>query len=197
MRKPILASIAVCALMSAFFIAGCGSTSVAAPPTPTATATTPPTPSPTPVLDSTFTSPDGAYTFQFPGSWSSTPINTSPVVNGVLLVSADSQNLFVTAPLTEGLPSSQYVAFFQSFLKGAGGTNIKTKSDGTVTLGQNTWTVEEATLTFKGSAYDAAQFALAHHGKSFFVIVMAPHATSDSVGTTYFQPMITSLTFLK
>jgi hypothetical protein len=189
-------SLAIGVLASALFFAGCGSSSAAAPAA-TPTATTPPTATPTPVLNSTYTSTDGVYTFQFPGNWASTPVNASPFVNGVILTSPDSLDVFIVLPANTGLPASQYPALFSSTLKGTGGTDIMIKSAGSQTIGMNTWAVEEGTLNIKGTAYTAAQFTLAHHGKTFIIDVLAPTATASTVEMTYFQPMIASLTFLK
>jgi len=197
MRKNVFSmALTVGALVSALFIAGCGNSSTAAPAA-TATPTNTPTPSPTPVLNSTFNSTDGVYTFQFPGDWSSTPVNNGTVINGVVLTSPDSQNFFYVSPTNTGIPASQYSAVLQGVIQALGGTNAKIKAAGNVTFGKNTWAVDEGTATLKGTAYDGTQFALSHHGKSFFVIVAAPHSTADTIGTTFFQPMLTSLTFLK
>ena len=184
-------------MVGALFIAGCGSSAAA---TPTATPVPPtatPMPTATPVLNSTFSSSDGVYTFQFPGNWTQNPINASPIVNGVTLASPDGNDLFFVTPFNIGIPAAQNSTFIQQTLVALGGKNIKLSAGGTAPLGSNTWTVEQGTVTLKGTAYDAAQFSLTHGGKAFFIIVLAPHTTSDADGTTYFQPMITSLTFLK
>jgi hypothetical protein len=193
-RVPFITIIGL--LASALIIAGCGSTTAAAP---TATATTAPTATPTinPALSSTFTSSDGVYTFGFPSTWSKTPVNQSPFVNGVILFSPDAKDFFVTLPANQGLPSSQYKQVLQGFLQGLPATNIKFGQTGTPTLGANTWTAIDATYTYKGTAYDSTQFGLTHNGNAFLVVVGAPHADSDTVGSTYFLPMITSLKFLK
>ncbi len=194
-KKIISMTLTVVAAAGALLVAACGSTSVA--PAATPTPTTAPSPTPTPVLDSTFTSSDGVYTFQYPGSWSSTPLNTAPVVNGDLLISPDTQDYFITVPLNLGIPASQYPSFLQGFLPAFGGKNIKITPKGNVTIGANTWTEDDVTFTKNGTPYDGAQFGLSHHGKTFLVLVLAPASTADSVGTTYFQPMLTSLKFLK
>ncbi len=93
--------------------------------------------------------------------------------------------------------SFQYSTIFQSFLQGLPATSIKLGTAQTITVGSNTWVNQDATFQFKGSAYDGSQFALSHHGNAFFIVVLAPHTDSTTVGTTYFAPMIESLTFLK
>lgn len=88
--KTLLAGV----FASLFLLAACSSTT--AKPAPTATATTIPTATATPVLDTTFTSADGLYTFKYSGNWSQTPLNTSPFVDGVFLLSPDSLDAFLT-----------------------------------------------------------------------------------------------------
>lgn len=202
MRKHVLSlSLAVCALASALIVAGCGNSTPAAPAA-TATPTTPPTatmpalPTANPALGPFFTSPDGGYAFQYPTGWTTQAYNTSPVVNGEFVISPDAKNYFLTLPLNLDA-SSQYASFFDQFLVGFGGTKIKVTAKGTAPVGANTWTVYEATFTKGGVAYDGVEFGLTHNGNSFLVIALAPHATSNAVGNKYFEPMLTSLTFLK
>lgn len=185
-------------MVGALFIAGCGSSAAA---TPTATPVPPtatPMPTATPVLNSTFSSSDGVYTFQFPGNWTQNPINTSPIVNGVLIKSPDSTDDFITLPLNQGLPASQYSAFLSSFMTGAGATHVTVKTTSqSLPVGANTWTEYDGTATLGGNPSMTSVLGLTHAGKSFLVIFIAANTNADSVATTYFLPMITSLQLLK
>jgi hypothetical protein len=100
-------------------------------------------------------------------------------------------------PTTTGVPSSQFQAFYQESMKGLGAANVVYGQTGTVTLGANNWTFMNATFTLSGTAYDGELYGLSHIGNAFFVAVGAPHADFSSVSSGYFQPVITSLTFLK
>jgi hypothetical protein len=182
-------------LVGALLLVGCGS-SVA--PAATATPTLQPTPSPTPILNSTFTSQDGIYTFQFPGTWTTTPLSNSVVINGVSVASSDQTDLFVTLPLDEGFATKDYPTFLNSFMSGAGAKSITVKTTSqSVPAGANTWTDYDGTATLNGNPSQTSIFGLTHDGKTFFVIIIAANTNADSIGTTYFLPMLTSLKFLK
>lgn len=197
-KTPVaLAAALMFTLVGTLLLAGCGGSSAAAAPTPTPTATTIPTATPTPILNSTFASTDGVYTFQFPGDWTQTPLNSSPIVNGVGLKSPDATDFFLTLPLNEGIPISGYSSFFSSFMAGIGTHVVVTPKAQTVKLGANTWTIYDATATVNSNPSMASLFGLTHAGKTFFIVVVAANTNANTVGTTYFLPMVTSMTFLK
>lgn len=159
------------------------------------TATSQPTIS-TAGLDATFTSPDGVYTFQYPSGWTTQAYNTAPVVNGEFVISPGAQDYALTLPLNTDA-SSQYPAFFSSFLTGFGGTNVNVTSTGNETLGSNTWERYHATFTKNGTPWEGDEYALTHNGTSFVAIVLSPHSSWSADSSTYFQPIISTITFLK
>lgn len=191
------------ALIGALTLAACGGSTAAATPTatpsPTPTATL--TPTPTPLLNATYASPGGLYSLQYPMAWSTLAINSSSVVNGVRLLSGDTNDAFFVLPLTQGIGTAQYASFLKGFLQGNGfnSTNIVVNPTAqTVPLNGVNWTSYDATAKLHGTVdYQTSIIGVEHNGKSFLVIAMAPAATSDTVGNTYFAPMLTSLKLLK
>jgi hypothetical protein len=194
LKKATLVTVG--SLAVALLLAGCGSPT-AATPAPTATTAATATPTTNPALSATFTSPDGLYSLGFPTTWAKTPINVGPIVNGIALYSPDSNDFLSIMPNNTGVPSSQYQAYYQESMKGLGAANVAYGQTGTVTLGTNNWTFIDATFTLNGTAYDGALYGLSHIGNAFFIAVGAPHADFSTVSSGQFQPVITSLTFLK
>jgi hypothetical protein len=195
MRSSIKTCFAVVVMCCALLLAACGSSSVAAKPTATPTFT----PSPTPLLDTTFTSTDGVYSFSFPGSWSKTPLTTSPIVNGVKIASPDGKDFLLVLPINQGFTEADFKEFLTSFLKGAGVPDAKLASDTAQSgpLGANTWSGYEATGTYNATPYTGTELYLTHAGNAFIVIAMDPTADDQTMGDTYFKPMVESLKFLK
>ncbi|MFI5272803.1 MAG: hypothetical protein ACHQ4H_07190 [Ktedonobacterales bacterium] len=146
----------------------------------------------------TFTSSDGVYGLNAPSDWSKTALNTSPVVNGEIFISADGKSFFLTMPLSQSLPSDQFGSFVTGFAKGFNATGA-TASSGTTstTIGNNTWTEQDGTMAIKGVASTVKLYGKALGANTVLLMSIAPAATNDQVTSTSFQPMLNSFTLLK
>lgn len=188
-------------LSAAVLFAGCSiGGGAAAKPTATATATSTPAPAvPTPPSGfTTFTSSDGVYGLNYPSDWQKVDLSTSPVVNGVIFLSSDTKSYFMVLPLNQSLSADQYGAFATSFAGGFGGTGTKVSATTTTTtFAGKTWTEVDGTSTVKSTPSDVKVYGAPLGSNTIFIVTITPTAADSTVTSTDFQPMQSSLTFLK
>jgi hypothetical protein len=185
----LLASLAFIALLAGCGAPGAGST---APP---ATATTAPTA--TPVLNASYTSTDGVYKVSYPGAWKVEPLSIVST-SGTAQIQSDAGNDLV---LIEGFTfksSASYPSILKSAITVSPFTNSTVESATTTqTLPSGSWTVASGTTEVNGTPLTAHLYGTLHDDQTFIIIVFAPTSSAATDQTTYFDPMLASLTFLK
>jgi hypothetical protein len=161
--------------------------------TPTSEATTAPS-----TANTAFTSPDGVYALKYPDAWAPSAVTAQNTSSAMMFISADGKDMFITGPLDTQIDASNYGTLANAFLTGAKATDIVMGSTTqSVTFGSGTWQGIQGTATFNGVASTITELGQDHNGKTFMVFTIAPTASSDVDGSTYFQPMMDSLSFLK
>ena len=192
---------AVALVLCVLLLGGCGGSSGAAAPKPTATATPL---APTPAAGfALYKRPDGVYAVEYPTSWTSTPSNKSPVVNGVSFISPDKKAFFFLLPLSESVATDDYAVFLDEFAASLKATNVSPSSaiaapsPSFTTIGARTWNELDGTMTIAGTAYSMNQYGVDHDGKTVLVVAIAPAASMSQTFGGNFKPMLVSLTFFK
>jgi hypothetical protein len=104
--------------------------------------------------------------------------------------------LVIIAPFT--LKSS---APYPRVLEGGINTSLFTNSKvdsavTTQTYPSGIWTVAHGTTEYNGTPYTARLYGTLHCDHNFVIIVFAPTSSAATDQTTYFDPMLRSLTFL-
>jgi hypothetical protein len=185
----LLASLALIAML-----AGCGS-SGANSVTPTATATTAPTA--TPLLSATYTSTDGVYKISYPGAWKVEPL-TIPSTSGTAQIESDNgTDLALIEPFTIK-SSASYPSILKSAISVSPFTNsIVDSAVTTQTYPSGSWTVASGTTEANGTALTVRLYGTLHNDHTFIIITFAPTPSAATDQTTYLDPMLTSLVFLK
>jgi hypothetical protein len=185
----LLTSLAFLALLAGCAAPGTGST------TPTATATTAPTA--TPVLNASYTSEDGVYKVSYPSAWKVSPLNI-PSTSGTVQIQSDSGNeLFLIEPFTFKSSASD-ISILKSAIANSPFTNSKVDSATTTqTYPSGSWTVASGSTEVSGTALTAHLYGMDHNDQTFIIITFAPTSSTATDQTTYFDPMLTSFTFLK
>ncbi len=180
----------------ALLLAACGSkASSSGKATTNASAT--PTALSTTVVNTDFTSSDGAYTLKYPGGWAAKSITVSNTSGAAVFVSGDGNDLVEIEPLTVQVATSDYASLMQSFLQGAEATDTQVDATlHTLSAASGTWTGLQATATFNSMPSVITELGQDHNGNTTLIFTVAPTTTASSDGDTYFQPMLDSLTFV-
>jgi len=185
----LLASLTIIALL-----AGCGGPG-ASTAAPTETATVAPTA--TPLLSATYTSTDGVYKISYPGAWKVEPLSI-PSTSGTAQIESDTgTDLVLIEPFTIKSATS-----YPNILKSAISVSPFTKSSvesavTTQTYPSGSWTVASGTTEASGTALTAHLYGALHNERTFIIITFAPTSSASTDQTTYLDPMLTSLTFLR
>ncbi len=199
-NRSLASLLALGGLACTLLLAACGGGSSAASSaaktdgaTSTATAATAPS-----SANTAFASPDGVYSLKYPQAWSPSAISAANTSGAMTFLSADGKDMFITAPLEVQIDASGYGTLANAFLTGAKATDIPMGSTTqSATFASGTWQGIQGTATFNGVASTITELGQDHNGKTFLVFTIAPTASSDSDGSTYFQPILDSLSFLK
>jgi hypothetical protein len=171
----------------------------AAQTTPTATAATTSTPG-IPAGFHTYTYTDAQVQLIMPQDWTTTSSNLGGSVSGstgVILVSPDETDYFLVAkvPIV-----GDNVAAASGFFVGAAGSSgtVANKVGPTnVSLAGETWVLESADVTRNGVTIHMVVLVTTHGGATYLLAYYAPPSSFASANTTYFQPMVHSLTFVR
>ena len=170
---------------------GSGASSAAA----IATSTTVPTP--TPVLNATYTSADGVYKLNYPSSWTVEPMTVPSTSGTVEMGSADAYDIVLVEPLTVKADAT-YPTILKAGLSGSKFTNTKVDDAVTTkTYPSGTWTVASGTTELVGTPMTVHLYGIVHNNKTFIIFTFAQPASAKADQATYFDPMLTSLVFLK
>lgn len=187
----LLASLAFIALLAGCSAPGSGSTAATA----TATATTAPTA--TPVLNASYTSADGVYKVSYPGAWKADPLTIASTSGTAQIQSDDGNELVLIEPFTFKSAAS-YPSILKSAIKSSPFTNSVVESATTTqTYPSGSWTVASGTTAANGTPLTVRLYGTLHNDQTFIIIVFAPTSSAATAQSTYFDPMLTSLTFLK
>ncbi len=185
----LLTSLAFIALLAGCSAPGAASTA------PTATATTAPTA--TPVLNASYSSTDGVYKVSYPGAWKAEPL-TIASTSGTAQIQSDSGNDLVLIEPFTFKTSTSYPSLLKSAIKVSPFTNSTVESATTTqTYPSGSWTVASGTTEVSGTALTVHLYGMLHNDHTFIIIVFAPTSSAATDQATYFDPMLTSLTFLK
>ncbi|HEX9068822.1 MAG TPA: hypothetical protein VF807_08635 [Ktedonobacterales bacterium] len=185
----LLATFAATALF-----AGC-SLGAATTAAPTPTATTEPTA--TPLLNTTYTSTNGVYTLIYSSKWTVKPIS-APLTSGTAqLTDSTSTDLFIVEPFVVK-STATYPSLLKAWISKAPFTSSTVDTTVTTkTLPNGSWTVASGKTVISSVPFTAHLYGMLHDGHTFIVMTFAPTATQGNDQTTYFDPMLSSLTFLK
>ena len=204
MKTTFTSVLAIGAILGTLLLTACGSnssaasssdstTSGAAATTTTASGSTTTAPA---SVNTAFTASDNSYSLKYPDGWTTSPVSDSGTTSANMFLSADGQDIFVADPLDSQVASSAYPTLGSAFLTGIKATNV---SMGTsvqpLTSTSGSWMGVQGTGTFNGVASTITELGQDHNGKTFLIFTIAPTASADSVGNTYFQPMLDSLSF--
>jgi hypothetical protein len=194
-KKP-----ALLALVGLLWLCGCASSTPRA--TATATSTVPVAPTATtataPNGQTLFTSIDGLFQVPYPTSWQSNPlISTEGIPNGRSFVSPDGTASFTVLPL-QGATTAQGLTFVQGFLHDAGAVQVVIGAAGTATtLGANSWTMQNVTLSQQGTVFSGQLYTTQHSGFTVLILITAPKPQFAAVNNATFQPMLKAFLFLQ
>ncbi len=185
-------------LVSLLALAACGGASaVASSSTPT------PSPSATPLVNTVYTSTDGAYSIKIPSTWKTEALDTPSTTGGVSIVNAANTDAMLIEPFT-----FRTTATAQSILRSAisdPSSFTGSKVDATTTTKaypSGSWAVATATTTTAsttgdGATLDARLYMTEHGGHTVVIITFAQTGSRADDQTMYFDPMLTSFTFLQ
>jgi ABC-type glycerol-3-phosphate transport system substrate-binding protein len=197
MRRVVSLGAALTLLAVIALLAGCGG-SGASSAAATATSTTAPTP--TPVLNATYTSADGVYKLNYPSSWKVEPLTvpSTYVTSGTVeMGSSDANDIVLVEPFTVNVKAT-YPAILKAGLTGSKFTNSKVDAAVTTqTYPSGTWTVASGTTEVIGTPMTVHLYGIVHNNKTFIIFTLALPASATADQATYFDPMLTSLVFLK
>lgn len=113
-----------------------------------------------------------------------------------MFASQDGSDLFITIPLPTQVDASNTAQIATAQLQAAAATNIKLDTaTSTISYPSGNWTGIRGTADISGTPSSIAAFLQDHGGKTFMVFGIAPTATADKDGTTYFDPMMNSFKF--
>ncbi len=163
------------------------------------------TPTPTGIttnalLDATFNSTDGLYSFNYnQEGWSQEAATDPDFPSGTGFTDLQDEHFF-TLPATQEYPSSDYPTVMTTFwhtvtdiYTGSGLEIAPFTSEPDVTVEGNTWAVGSS-YAYGGANSPVTYYALLHDGKTFFITTFSGIKTTEF---SYFQPMLDSFKFLK
>lgn len=118
--------------------------------------------------------------------------------SGTAQIQSDGGNeLVLIEPLTFK-SSASYPSILKSAIKDSPFTNSAVESATTTqTYPSGSWTVASGTTTANGTPLTVRLYGTLHNDQTFIIIVFAPTSSAATDQATYFDPILTSLTFLK
>jgi hypothetical protein len=184
-------------LLSLLALAACGGGTSAGL---SATATPPaPTPTATPLVNTLYTSADGAYSVKYPATWTTKAQDIPSTSGAVAIASPDNNDAVLVEPFTfRSTNSAQHIlkaAIAEAPFSGSKVDDATTSQ----TYPSGTWTVATGSTTVSGAttALSVRLYKAEHGGHTVIIITFAPAASAAADQTKYFDPMLASFTFLK
>lgn len=185
-------------LVSLLALAACGgSSAVASSPTPT------PSPTATPLVNTVYTSTDGAYSIKIPATWKTEALDVPSTSGGVSIVNATNTDAILVEPFTFRTTATVQSILGSAISDPSSFTGSKVDATTTTkTYPSGSWTVATATTTTAsttgdGVAVDVQLYMTEHDGHTVVIITFAQTTNTTEDQTTYFDPMLMSFTFLK
>ena len=183
-------------LLCALLLSACGN--AASSTAATATTAVMPTSSTGAALSHDFTSTDGVINLKYPDAWTMQALNVADSPNAAMFSSANSNDIFVLEPLNVQVTADNYSALGTAFLQGIKATDVQMGTTSqSAAIGASTWTIAQGTATFNGTPSTLTELGTDHNGTTLLIFTLGPTATDNNDGNTYFQPMVTSLMFMK
>ena len=188
-RSSLLALV----LVSLLALTACGgSSAVASSPTPT------PSPSATPLVNTVYTSTDGAYSIKIPATWKTEALAAPSTSGAVSIINEASKDVFIIEPFTFRTTASTQSILGSSISDPSYYSGSKVDDTTTTkTYPSGSWIVATATTTVDGTAMSVRFYRMEHGDGTVGLVTMMPTANATADQTTYFDPMLTSFTFLK
>jgi hypothetical protein len=185
-------------LVSLLALAACGSSSaVASSPTPT------PIPSATPLVNTVYTSTDGAYSIKIPADWKTEALDAPSTTGAVSIVNAANTDAMLVEPFLFRTTATAQSILASSISDPSSFTGSKVDATTTTKVyPSGSWIVATATTTTAsttgdGAALDARLYMTEHGGHTVVITTFAQTGSRADDQTTYFDPMLASFTFLK
>ncbi|HEX5439928.1 MAG TPA: hypothetical protein VFW76_03525 [Ktedonobacterales bacterium] len=191
-RRAIPLASLLTALAFIALLAGCG-----APGAGSASATATTAPTATPMLNASYTSTDGVYKVSYPGAWKAGSLTIASTSGTAQIQSNDGNELVLIEPFTFK-STAGYPSILRSAIKSSPFTNSAVDSATTTqTYPSGSWTVASGTTAANGTPLSVRLYGMLHNDQTFIVMVFAPTSSAATAQATYFDPILTSLTFLK
>lgn len=175
-------------------LSGCGP-SKATVSVPAATTTPVATATPTTIA---YTSADGQYSLKYPTVWLTKVFALQNTSGAVQFYSTDEVDNFAVEPFTIQAARS-YLSVLKAVMsntKDYQSSQVDTTTT-TVSYPSGVWTVASATGVSSGVSYTVRLYGITHSGHAVLIFTFAPTSSATTDQTTYFDPMLTSFTFLK
>ncbi len=200
-KRPLISLICLLTMLSSVgLLSGCG-TGKATASAPKSTAT--PVATATPATKA-YVSADGQFSLKYPTGWTFT-VKAVPNTSGAVQFGNNGTvDQFAVAPITVQVPSASNPALYPALLNDELSKNPtyfqNNKVDATTTTvsyPSGVWIVASATTLMTGDPYVVRLYGIVHSGHLVLISTYAPSASASTDQTTYFDPMLTSFTFLK
>jgi len=191
--KARQSSLLALVLASLLALAACGSSSaVASSPTST------PMPSATPLVNTVYTSTDGAYSIKIPATWKTEALDAPSTSGAVSIINEASKDVFIIEPFTFRTTASTQSILGSSISDPSSFSGSKVDDTTTTkTYPSGSWIVATASTTVNETAMSVRIYRTEHGDRTVGLVIMMPTANATADQTTYFDPMLTSFTFLK
>lgn len=190
--KARQSSLLALVLVSLLALAACGSSSaVASSPTST------PMPSATPLVNTAYTSTDGAYSIKIPATWKTESLDVPSTSGAVSIINEASKDVFIIEPFTFRTTASTQSILGASISDPSSYSGSKVDDTTTTkTYPSGSWIIATASTTVDNTAMSARLYRTEHDNRTFGLFILMPTANATADQTTYFDPMLTSFTFL-
>ena len=187
-RSSLLALV----LISVLSLAACGSSSaVASSPTPT------PSPTATPLVNTLYTSTDGAYSIKIPATWKTEALKVPSTSGAVSIINEASKDVFIIEPFTFRTTATTQSILGSSISDPSSFSGSKVDDTTTTkTYPSGSWIVATASTTVDDIAMSARLYRTEHGNRTVALFIMMPTANATADQTMYFDLMLTSFTFL-
>jgi hypothetical protein len=147
-------------------------------------------------LNATYTSTDGVYSIGYPSTWTTSPLTIANTSGAAVIGSDDQTDVVIIEPFTLK-SSAPYPRVLEGGINTSPFTNSKVDSAVTTqTYPSGIWTVANGTTEHNGTPYTARLYGTLHGDHTFVILVFAPTSSAATDQTTYFDPMLSSLTFI-
>ncbi len=180
-------------LVSLLGLAACGSSSTAvSTPTPTST------PTATPLVNTAYTSTDGAYSIKIPATWKTEALDAPSTSGAVSIINEASKDVFIIEPFTFRTTASTQSILGSSISDPSSFSGSKVDDTTTTkTYPSGSWIVATASTTVDDTAMSARLYRTEYGNRTFALFIMMPTANATSDQSMYFDQMLMSFTFLQ